>query len=184
MSRVGALCAAALSASCSLTGGAVAFRTSGAGAVPANTHVGAAFQAALHLPREYRAMVAVEGATVAQIDPGEPFDQWRLALAGGYSALPDLTDRFGYEVTGRAGFLRGSSGPAAATGFFGGLRFGLPILLGARKEPWQVDELAGIEVMLVPEIGLNAVRPARQDWQWEPAALLGLRIHFTSALLP
>ncbi|HET7785793.1 MAG TPA: hypothetical protein VFL36_07470 [Myxococcales bacterium] len=152
--------------------------------MPANTHAGAAFQAALHLPREYRALLALEGATVAQLDPGQPFDQWRLALAGGYSALPDPTGRLGYEVTGRAGFLRGSSGPAAATGFFGGLRFGLPILLGARKEPWQAEDVAAIQVMLVPEIGFNAVRPSHQDWQWEPAALLGLRLHFTSGLLP
>lgn len=179
-----AVWAAALSVSCSLTGSAVAFRTSGAGAVPANGHVGAAFQAALRLPREYRAMVAVEGATVAQVDPGEPFDQWRLALASGYSALPDPTERVGWELTGRAGFLRGSSGPAAATGFFGGLRLGMPILLGARKDPWKADDVLGMSVMLVPEVGFNAVRPSHQQWQWEPAVLLGLRIHLASSVLP
>jgi hypothetical protein len=175
---------AALSVSCSVTGSAVAFRTSGAGAVPSNTHAGAAFQAALQLPREYRAMAAVEGAVVGQVDPGQRFDQWRLALAGGYSVLPDPTERLGYEVTGRAGFLRGSSGPAAAGGFFGGVRVGMPILLGARKDPWKVDDFLGMSVMLVPEIGLEAVRPSHQDWQWEPVALLGLRIHLTSGALP
>ncbi|HEY6912611.1 MAG TPA: hypothetical protein VI356_24730 [Myxococcales bacterium] len=181
--RRGAVCAAALCLSCSLTGSAVAFRTSGA-AAGANTHLGAAFQAALQLPREYRAMVAVEGATAAQVDPGAPFDQWRLALAGGYSALPDPTERVGYEVTGRAGFLRGSSGPAAATGFFGGFRLAIPILLGQRKDPWKADDVLAPSVMLVPEIGFNAVRPSHQDWQWEPAALLGLRIHLASSVLP
>lgn len=177
-------CAVAMSASCSLTGSAVAFRTSGAGGLRANTHVGAGVQAALQLPREYRALLAIEGAAVGQVDPAERFDQWRLALAGGYSSAPDATERIGYEITGRVGTLRGSSGPASPTGLFGGIGIAAPIRFGARKAPWEADDVLGLTWLVVPQVGLNAVRPSHQDWQWEPAVMLGIRFRMSSGVFP
>ena len=152
-----------------------------------STHVGALAEGRLHLPRTYHWIAGAEAGHLGQTDPATVADQWRVGLVGGRSALlrPDGS-RLASELTARIGIFRGSNGDLVGLGPYGGISFGAPIRISPNRDSWELDDLVYTTVMIVPQVGLNALVPGVRfaDSSLELTASIGIRLNLSSTLLP
>jgi hypothetical protein len=176
-----AVLSAALLGGCTVSLGASGSR---AWSAPLSQHAGVTVQGILALPRDYRWVVGLETSTSVQTSPDLQADQWRGGALFGYASLPQPYERWGWEVLGRAQFMRGSEGTFNRYGGVLGASAAFPMRLSASRDPWEVDELLGVRTYLAPSIGINAVAGSNQSVHPEVTLGLFFRVAITSTLLP
>ncbi len=172
---------AMLLGACSVSLGASATR---AWSSPRSDHAGVTAQGTLALPTDYRWVLGLETSTLGQTSPEISSDQWRGGVLLGYASPPQPTERWGWEVLGRALLMRGSQGTFNKYGGVFGASVALPFRLSASRDPWQVDELFAVRAYLVPSLGINAVVGNDQSFHPEVAIGLSFRAGATSTVVP
>jgi hypothetical protein len=151
------------------------------------TQVGGTVRGLVELPRSFRAVVGADVTVDRQLDHDANGLRGRLALLGGYSALPDRShSQVGWEVLGRGGYLWARIGhPLVDSALFYGGEFGLPIRLGRTLEPWNADGLVYADFYLVPSLGVSHLIAIESPSHYlELSGGLSLRVHLDSSLLP
>jgi hypothetical protein len=136
------------------------------------------------LPQSYRYSLGLETSTLFQTSPGIESDQWRLGFVGGYSSVPQANERWGFELLGRAQYLRGAEGNWNPNGFVFGTSVAFPWRWGASLDPSEGDEFSGLRTYIVPALGINGVIATRQTIHPEIFFNLSIRLAGTSLLLP
>jgi hypothetical protein len=166
---VGAACilTSILLCGCKLSLGASGTR---AWSSPPTNHVGATVQGTLAFPQEYRYLAGYEISLLS--------DEWRAGVVSGYSALPTPDDIFGWEVLGRVQLKRGFQRTFATTDLVFGTSVGFPFQT-IRRDPWEVDELAGLRWYIVPSVGVNGVVG---DQHIHPEITVNLSVRFELGL--
>ena len=173
------LVGATLLGGCSLSLGAAGTR---AWSSPTSSHIGFTTRGWFALPQEYRYVVGFETSVFGQTSPSISSDQWRAGLVGGYSARPDPTGIFGWEVLGRAQLMRGSQGTFNGVGFVFGADFGFPFQF--KKHDPNVDDFSSVRQYIVPSVGLNGVVGNHQSIHPEVIVTLSYRFEFTVGAVP
>jgi hypothetical protein len=176
-----ALLCAALLGGCSVALGVSGTRS---WSMPRSDHLGSTVQGILALPRDYRWVVGAETSTFLQTSPDVSSDQWRTGLLAGYASPPQPTERWGWEVLGRAQVMRGSDGTFNKVGGVFGASVAFPWRTSSSRDPWQVDELFALRGYVVPSLGMNAVMGRDQSAHLEVVVGLSVRAGATSTVVP
>lgn len=151
---------------------------------PRSDHVGLTAQGTLALPQDYRWVLGLETSTLGQTSPEVQSDQWRGGILAGYASPPQPTERWGWEVLGRAQLMRGSQGTFNRLGGVFGASVALPFRLSASRDPWQVDELFALRGYVVPSLGVNAIAGSDQSVHPEIFFNLSFRAGAGSTVVP
>jgi len=174
------LVGATLLGGCSLSLGAAGTR---AWSSPTSSHIGFTTRGWFALPQEYRYVVGFETSVFGQTSPSISSDQWRAGPVGGYSARPDPTGIFGWEVLGRAQLMRGSQGTFNGVGFVFGADVGFPFQF-KKPDPWNAGDFSSVRQYIVPSVGLNGVVGNHQSIHPEVIVTLSYRFEFTVGAVP
>ncbi len=151
---------------------------------PTSYHTGFTAQAMAAIPRTYRYTLGLETSTLFQTSPTIASDQWRFGFVGGYASSPQPYERWGFELLVRAQYMRGAEGSFNPNGGVFGASVAFPWRGSASRDPWQVEEVAGLRQYIVPAIGINAVIGRSQTIHPEIFFSLSFRFAATSPLLP
>jgi hypothetical protein len=182
--RVGALaCCGALALGCSTTIGATGVyavhpdKVASLGTKTASMLNLGLFDTKAHLA------AGVESQVMQRLTkPSNAWGNWRLLALAGITHMPKPQEfRLGYEVLIKGGVARDDSdGSADLLGVLGA-SLGSPIRLTSSAPLWRADDLAGVGVFVVPELGFSTLG---FDDALELSAGLSLRVNVWSAITP
>jgi hypothetical protein len=154
----------------------------------ANVHQGAAFGVSVHSKGP-----TVQGGAEMQLQAraGLKNDSilWRASATGGFVHEPlRYEGRMGYNVQALAHVGRAYVGDNSHPALGAGLRFGLPIGLDARVEPWEAARIVEPIHQIEPQIQSDVLVPIGRGLSAQPQVTFQVnvlyRVTVSSALLP